>query len=112
MFCHCDPELPRHPFSPQPSPNNNFKTNDDEDAEEINRDPPPKEAPAPTKPEPCNPQDTSRPKVPNTTGTKIPLGAKQLKLDFSEISERALPYKICFKKILGVDHASVFSRHD
>ena len=65
-----------------------------------------------------SPQDTppppseNGPDVPPTRDDDIPVGAKRLKIDLSNISNEAIPYKAKLKKLLEVDHAKAFSRHD
>ena len=69
---------------------------DEDDLEEMVCDPLPNQAQNPGEPEPCDPQDTpppSSPQLPEIPIAKIPIGAKILKLDLSNISKKALPYK-------------------
>ena len=86
----------------------------DDTIDEIICDPHPNQAQTPIKPEPCDPQDTPPPNplTPKIAKDNIPIGAKPLKLDFSNISKRAIPYKNQLKQLLEVDHAGAFSRHD
>ena len=98
-------------------------TDDSEDEEEILVDSPPLFASQSCiKTERCTPQDTPPPVAvspppPAATcssahGEHIPVGAKKLKIDLSNISKRALPYKMRLKQVLEVEHAKAFSRHD
>ena len=92
--------------------------NEADDEEEIECDPPPKRGQAPASAESCPQQQRpprkppDLPEVPPTTNDGIPVGAKKLKLDFSNICEQAKPYKQRLKQLLEVDHAKAFSRHD
>ena len=90
------------------------ENDDDDEIEEILCDPPSRQAQKPHKPEPCDPQDTPPPTSPKSApqNKSIPPGAKPLKLDLSNISKRALPYKKRLKQLLEIDHAKAFSRHD
>ena len=68
----------------------------DNNLEELLCDPLPSQAPAPTKPEPCDPQDTLTPRTPpkfRNCSAEMPVGVKPLNLNFSKIASEALPYK-------------------
>ena len=57
--------------------------------------------------EPFQPQDTPPPKR-----IRIPPGARPLKVDYSTISKKALPYKAELKHLLEVEEEEVLSKHD
>ena len=91
------------------------ETDNDNKLGKLLCDPLPSQAPAPTKPKPCNLQDTPPPRTPpkfRNQSADMPIGAKPLKLDFSKIASGALPYKKRLRQLLEVDHAKAFSRHD
>ena len=111
MFCHYGPEQPSGE-TPQTTRKESEATEnaEDEEVEEILCDPPPSGSQARPPAQPCSPQDTPPPNV--TKNNEYPPGAKRLKLDLTKISNRALPYKARLKKLLEIDHAKAFSRHD
>ena len=92
----------------------------DEVVEEIICDPQP-EPPERFRAAKLEPQDTPPPPPPSQEETyvkvppeedDIPVGAKRLKIDLSKICKEAVQHKGRLKKLLEVDHAKAFSRHD
>ena len=111
MFCH---------YGADPGPRSDaaggtsVDADDEEDIEEIVCDPPPRPQQSDSAKAQCAPTDTPPPvpKGPPSRNDKIPVGAKRLKLDLSNISKDAVPHKAELKQLLEVKHAAAFSRHD
>ena len=108
MFCHYGGETPSEANAPYDYSDIDTENDNDDEIEEIVCDPPPpSQTQARQSAEQCEPQD-SPPPCPNPPANgkdkssppqdrDIPPGAKKLKLDWSKLSKRALPYKARLK---------------